>query len=336
MLTDEEFRLFRNLIYEESGIYLKETRKDFLENRLIKRMTATGMTSPYWYYRFVTEKSKKELLILLDLLTINETSFFRNRPQIDLFKDTILPELVVKKEQNGEKRLRIWSAGCSTGEEPYTIAMLLMETIPCHWFWDIKIYASDLSINALEIASRGEYSKDKVHATVDDYYINKYFEKIIPPPSDNPFQPALPTLKSTFKKMGYKGIEEGRGDFKEDIFGNGYPPIQYRNDFSLPTTEQKNGERYKIKYDIKKFVIFDYHNLKNENGLTNLDVIFCRNVMIYFDEEEQKRLVDKFYRKLNPGGYLLLGHAESLHGWNTGFKFIYKDKGTAYKKVEGI
>ncbi len=336
MLTDEEFRLFRSLIYEESGIYLKETRKDFLENRLIKRMTATGMNSPYWYYKFITEKSKKELLILLGILTINETSFFRNRPQIDLFKNIILPELVVKKGHKGEKRLRIWSSGCSTGEEPYTIAMVLMETVPYHWLWDIKIYASDLSINTLEIANRGEYSKDKVHATVDDYYINKYFEKIIPLPSDNPFQPIPHPFNTPIRKMGYKGIEEGRGDFKEDSYGDGIPLIQYSNGSGLTTREQKNGKHYKIKYDVKKLIVFDYHNLKNENGLTDLDVIFCRNVMIYFDEEEQKRLIEKLYRKLNHGGYLFLGHAESLHGWDTGFKFVYKDKGTAYKKAEGI
>ena len=81
-------------------------------------------------------------------------------------------------------------------------------------------------------------------------------------------------------------------------------------------------------------IVFDFHNLKNDNGLSDLDVIFCRNVMIYFDEAEQRRLIEKFFRSLNPGGYLLLGHAESLHGWNTGFQFVYDNKGTAYKKGE--
>jgi len=91
MLTDEEFRLFRNLIYEESGIYLKENRKDFLENRLVKRMAETRTASPYWYYKMITENVRSELLVLLDLLTVNETSFFRNRPQMDLFKNLVLP-----------------------------------------------------------------------------------------------------------------------------------------------------------------------------------------------------------------------------------------------------
>lgn len=307
MLTGEEFRLFSNLIYEESGIYLKETRKDFLENRLIKRMSATGMTSPYWYYRFVTEKSKKELLVLLDLLTINETSFFRNMPQIDLLKNIILTELLVKKGHNGKKRLRIWSAGCSTGEEPYTIAMVVCETIPYHWLWDIKIFASDLSLTAIETAVKGEYSVDKVHTTVEDYYINKYFEKVIP-------------LTTSLDKWG----EEGRA---------GKPGNDKQCEMGIFRT---NGKLYRVKDEIKKMIVFDFHNLKNDNGISTLDVIFCRNVMIYFDEEEQKRLIHKFYRTLNPGGYLFLGHAESLHGWDTGFQFVYHNKGTAYKKPEKI
>lgn len=278
MLTDEEFRLFRNLVYEESGIYLKETRKDFLENRLVKRMSATGIASPYWYYKLITEKKKQELLILLDLLTVNETSFFRNRPQIDLFRNVILPDVIRKKINDNQKSLKIWSAGCSTGEEPYTIAMEVLEAITpfskggYRGGWDFKIFASDLSLTALETASKGAYAADKVRATVDDYYTGKYFEK--------------------------------------------------------------SGDRYKVKDEIKKMVVFDFHNLKNDNGLRNLDVILCRNVMIYFDEQEQKRLIEKFSINLNPGGYLLLGHAESLHGLNTGFQFVYHDKGTAYKKPE--
>lgn len=272
MLTDEEFRLFRNLIYEESGISLKEARKDFLENRVVKRMSATGITSPYWYYKLITEKKEKELLILLDLLTVNETSFFRNRPQIDLFRNLILPDIMGKKAQDSQKRLRIWSAGCSTGEEPYTIAMEVLETVQGNRLWDAKIFASDLSLTALETANRGEYSADKVRATVDGYYLGKYFEK--------------------------------------------------------------RGDRYSVKDELKRLVVFDYHNLKNDNGLRNLDVILCRNVMIYFDEEELKRMIGKFSISLNPGGYLLLGHAESLHGLNTGFQFVYHNKGTAYKKPE--
>jgi chemotaxis protein methyltransferase CheR len=273
MLTDEEFRLFRNLIYNESGMYLKESKKDFLEHRLSKRMTAMKTASPYWYYRLVTEEKKSELLILLDVLTVNETSFFRNGPQLDLFKKVILPELAAAGRRDIHKSLRIWSAGCSSGEEPYTISMLVHEVIPDCLQRDIKILASDLSLRALETAAKGVYAADKLHATLGPGYIGRFFHK--------------------------------------------------------------TGEDYAVNDEVKKMVVFDYHNLKNDNGLQALDVIFCRNVMIYFDMEEQKRLVEKFYKSLNPAGYLLIGHAESLQGMDTGFEFMFYNKGTAYRKAAG-
>jgi chemotaxis protein methyltransferase CheR len=271
MLTEEEFRLFRNLIYEESGIYFKETKKDFLEHRLAKRMTETNTVSPYWYYKLVKDDRNTELITLLDLLTVNETSFFRNRPQLELFKNIVLPELLTRFPA-GSHRLRIWSAGCSTGEEPYTIAMIICEVLgPLSR--DVRIFASDLSLSVLQAAQKGLYAAEKVLATVDDHYLAKYFVR--------------------------------------------------------------NGAFLQVRDEIRNMVTFDYHNLKNDNGLGDLDVIFCRNVMIYFDMEEQKRLVAKFCRSLKPGGYLLIGHAESIQGWNTGLQFVYHNGGTAYKKAQG-
>ncbi len=270
MLTEEEFRLFRNLIYQESGIYFRETKKDFLENRVVKRMSETRTQSPYWYYKLVTEQRSTELLKLLDIMTVNETSFFRNRPQLELFRTVVLRDIMAQKEDGPSRRIRIWSAGCSTGEEPYTIAMMVHEALHARPEWDVRIYASDLSLKALQAAHRAEYPLDKVLATVDDAYLDRYFVK--------------------------------------------------------------TGDTALVKEEIKKMVVFDYHNLKNDNGLRNLDVILCRNVMIYFDLEEQKRLAAKFYESLDPGGYLLIGHAESFQGWNTGFRFVYHKGGTAYKK----
>jgi chemotaxis protein methyltransferase CheR len=270
MMTDEEFRLFRNLVYEASGICFRESRMEFLENRLSRRMKAKGMNSFYWYYRLVSEKNNPELPVMLDILTINETSFFRNRPQMDFFRYEVLPEVI--KRQNRSKVLRIWSAGCSTGEEPYSIAMFVLDSLPDHHIWDITIFASDLSLTALEKANRGEYEKEKVNGTADIGYIAKYFED--------------------------------------------------RNDC------------YSVKDSVRKLVVFDYHNLKNENGIGDLDIIFCRNVMIYFDLEEQKRMVDKFHRSLRPGGFFFVGHAESLQGLHQGFRFISHNSGTAYRKAE--
>lgn len=273
MLTDEEFRLFRNLVYEESGMYLAEGKKDFLENRLAKRMKAVNRTTPYWYYRFVQENKKAELLVLLDTLTINETSFFRNGPQFDLFRNIILPRILAKKALTGERQIRIWSAGCSTGEEPYSIAMSALDTVREAHAWDLKVFASDLSLKALETAHRGIYPADRVTETVPSLAITTFLERL-------------------------------------------------------------NDGAYQVKETLKKLVVFDYHNLKHENGMNALDVIFCRNVLIYFDEEEQKRVVNKFYRSLAPGGYLFLGHTETLQGWNMNFHFIHDNKGTAYQKNE--
>ncbi len=271
MLTEEEFRLFRTLIYDESGMFLKETKKDFLENRLAKRMQATNMTTPYWYYRFLTEHKAQELLVLLDSLTINETSFFRNLPQFELFRNVVLPGILAESEAAGRRTVRIWSAGTSTGEEAYSIAMTVLDALPNAADWDIRIFASDISMKSLEIAHRGVYPAGKVRETVLPAASLRYFDDL--------------------------------------------------------------GGELRVQDRVRRLVQFDYHNLKHENGFASLNAVFCRNVMIYFDEEEQKRLVNKFYRSLIPGGYLLLGHAESLHGWNMSFRFIYGDKGTAYKKM---
>ena len=270
MLTNEEFRLFRNLVYEESGIFLAESKKDFLEHRLAGRMKATNKTTPYWYYRFVLENRNAELLLLLDYLTINETQFFRNMPQLELFRNIILPDVIDRRRRGGDRKLRIWSAGCSTGEEPYSIAMMVQDCLDNPDSWDVKILASDLSLQALKTANGGFYCREKVNENVPAPFIARYFE-----PRDD----------------GYRVIEA-----------------------------------------VKKLVVFDYHNLKHENGVSDLDAVFCRNVMIYFDEVEQKRLAVKFYTSLRPGGYLLIGHAESLQGWNMDFQFIHDNKGTAYRK----
>lgn len=274
MLTDEEFRLFRTIVYEESGMFLKEEKKDFLEHRLVKRMKAVNIATPYWYYRFLVENKRQELFMLLDSLTINETSFFRNMPQFDLFRNMVLPDVIARNRETRSKSLRIWSAGSSTGEEPYSIAMTLLDAFPDGHDWDIRIFASDISMKSLETAHRGVYAPGKVRESVPDKALARYFE-------------AAP-----------------------------------------------GGLRICDK--VRNMVVFDYHNLKHENGMGNLDVVFCRNVMIYFDEEEQKRLVNKLYRSLSPEGYLLLGHAESLYGWNLNFRFIFDSKGAAYQKIEGV
>lgn len=270
ILTDDEFKLFSTLIYNESGIAIKHAKKDYLQAKLLKRLQVHQLTSYSRYYRILTDKSsgQRELLDLVDSLTINETSFFRNKPQFDLFVSSVIPILQARKAD--DRRIRIWSAGCSTGQEAYSIAMLLLSHLDYPKAWDIKILASDISYRVLENAQKGLYS-DHDMDSVDPLYRKEFFEQV-------------------------------------------------------------NG-RYRVKPAVKSLIVFDYHNLKHENGFEGLNAIFCRNVMIYFDRDEQRRLIDKFYRSLTDGGYLFLGHSETLHGLSDNFRFVYRDKGAMYQKV---
>jgi chemotaxis protein methyltransferase CheR len=273
LLSDSEFRLFRELIYEECGISLGVEKRAFLESRLRRRMDELGFTSGHEYYCIVTgpHGASQELPALLDSLMICETSFFRNQPQFDLFREVVLPEIVAKKEKCGTRLLRLWSAGCSTGQEPYSATMTVLETLPDPDAWTVRVFASDLSFTALERAQCGLYRADQLKG-VDPASVAKYFR-------------------------------------------------------------QENGH-YVVSETVKKRVIFDYHNLKNDNGLRGLDIIFCRNVMIYFDAEEQRRLVSRFANCLVPGGFLFLGHAESIQGLSKRFAMVHRNKGIAYR-LEG-
>src|SRR5262245_8486179 len=150
ILSASDFRLFRELIYEECGISLSVEKKTFLESRLRRRMDELGLKTGYEYYNYINAPAGKyqELPTLLDSLMICETSFFRNQPQFDLLRDVVLPELVAKKEKTGKRLLRVWSAGCSTGQEPYSAVITLIEALPDPESWSIRVFASDLSLIA--------------------------------------------------------------------------------------------------------------------------------------------------------------------------------------------
>lgn len=270
IFTDSEFRLFSHLIYNESGISIKDAKRDFLRAQLQKRLQVNRLNSYYRYYKLITDKTqgKRELFDLIDSLMINETSFFRDKPQFDLFTDIVVPELNQKKAR--EKKIRCWSAGCSRGQEAYSIAMSVLTTLKSPATWDIKILASDISLRLLDSAQNGRYSENEIE-TVFPEYQKEFFEKV--------------------------------------------------------------SSHYQIKPSVRRLVIFDFHNLKHDNGVTGLDVIFCRNVMIYFDRDEQKRLIDKFQKSLADGGFLFLGHTESLQGLSDKFKLLYLDRGAVYQKV---
>jgi chemotaxis protein methyltransferase CheR len=289
-ITEPELKLLQTLVYQECGMYFDERRAHFLQDRLQRRLKACRLDTFYSYYRLLTSREgKAELAALLEILTVNETSFFRNKPQLELFQKTILEDMLHRKQERRDWTIRAWSAGCSTGQEPYTMAMQISDALAYYYLrnplpfdmpvpkplipppWRVEVLASDISYSALRTAQEGMYSENQMEP-VDYMYRLRYFDKI--------------------------------------------------------------GDNYQVKRAVRDLVHFDFHNLKTEFLPQRNDFIFCRNVMIYFDEAEQKRLIDKFYRCLNPDGFLLVGHAESLFGLSDRFRMIHQNNGTAYQKIE--
>lgn len=269
-MSDSEFQLFNELIHQTCGISFGSEKRALLESRLARRMEKAGFHNVMQYYQAVRnpKSGADEMFYLLDELLIGETSFFRNAPQFELFSNVVLPELMARPEKENSRSLRIWSAGCSTGQEPYTIAMTALERFPQLASWAFQIFASDLSFSALNRAQDGVYRVEQMKG-VSDALRRKFFRQ------------------------------------KEDA--------------------------YVVSEALQRPMIFDYHNLKHDHGLKGLDVIFCRNVLIYFTREEYERLINRFATCLVPGGYLFLGHAESLQGISTRFSMVHKNKGIAWQ-----
>jgi chemotaxis protein methyltransferase CheR len=289
-LTEAELKLLQALVYQECGMHFDERRTHFLQDRLLRRLRECRLDSFYSYYRLlISEEGRGELALLLENLTVNETSFFRNKSQLDLFQKYVLEDLLRRKQERRDYLLRFWSAGCSTGQEAYTMAMQVVDAIAYYYLrnpvpydmplpkplipppWKVEILASDISYSVLRAGQEATYNENQM-ASVDYGYRLRYFDKI--------------------------------------------------------------GNRYAIKKALKELVHFDFHNLKTEYLPQRNDVIFCRNVMMYFDEAEQKRLIEKFYRCLNADGYLFVGHAESLLGLTEKFQMVHRNSGTAYQRIE--
>ncbi len=259
-LPDDVFRLLRDFIHGYCGIYFDNGSKYLLERRLSRRLEQRRLKSFEEYYHFLRydRKREEELIILIDNLTTNETYFFRESAQLRAFSDEILPEL--RTSLADRKVLRIWSAGCSTGEEPYTIAILLLESGDWWRDWQVEILGSDINQRVLHTARKGVYKKSAHRATSPEM-LAKYF------------------------------FCDEKGD-------------------------------YRIIDKVKELVSFSYLNLLDPyktSLVSNMDVIFCRNVIIYFDREAKKKMIESFYQKLRDGGYLLLGHSESLINISTAF-----------------
>ncbi len=272
-LPDDVFRLLRDFIHGYCGIYFDDGSKFLLERRLSRRLEQRQLKNFEEYYHFLRydRKREEELTVLVDNLTTNETYFFRETPQLRAFSDEILPEL--RQSLSSRKTLRIWSAGCSTGEEPYTIAILLLESGDWWRDWQVEILGSDINQRVLHTARKGVYKKG-AHRASSPAMIAKYF------------------------------IEEEKGN-------------------------------YRIIDKVRELVSFSYLNLLDPyktSLISNMDIIFCRNVIIYFDREAKKKVIGSFYDKLREGGYLLLGHSESLINISNAFVLRTLKNDMVYQK----
>jgi chemotaxis protein methyltransferase CheR len=265
-LNDENFENFRNLIYNKSGIHFSNTNRTILESRLKERLRINNFLSVKDYYISLYQ-DEEEMKILLDAVTTNLTRFFRNTAHFQTFENHVLPDLIKYKKDRNDRMVRLWSAGCSTGEEPYSLAMVLKDKLPPDFRFEVT--GSDLSLKSLMTAKAGFYPDTRI-ADIPQDYLNRFFDR------------------------------------------------------------QGNG--YQVKDDLKSLVKLDYHNLKYDSGQRNLDIVFCRNVLIYFDEAAQESVVNMFYDAMSPHSFLFIGHSESLFGMKTKFEFLKTDWACIYRK----
>ena len=266
VLSRADFLRLSAFIHAECGIKITEVKKVMVEARFQKRLRALGMKtfSDYCAYLFSPEGMEHELLHMIDAVTTNKTDFFREPSHFEFLVNTVLPEMTASRGTGVRKKLMVWSAGCSTGEEPYTLAMVINEFAErcagCGFNW--SILATDISTKVLEKAKQAVFD----------------MEQAIPIPDP---------LKRKY----------------------------------LLKSKDRNKGLVRIVPELRQMVWFRRLNFMDDDfGFREMiDVIFCRNVIIYFDRPTQTRLLNKFYRQMVPGGYLFMGHSETLHGLDVPF-----------------
>lgn len=265
--TDADFLRVKSLVYDFAGIDLNESKKNLVYNRLAKRIRFLQQDSFSQYLDYVEEQGEAEFIHLINAITTNLTFFFRENHHFEYLAETVIPHLL--KTNQSTKKIRIWSAGCSTGEEPYSLAIVLKETVPAGW--DAKVIATDLDTNVVQTGVTGVYKIDRL-----------------------------------------KGMSEAR---KKQWFLKG---------------KGANEGNVKVKPDLQKIIEFGQINLMHEWPLRDaIDVIFCRNVVIYFDKETQAKLFNRYADILPDGGHLFIGHSESLYKVCDRFELLGK---TIYQK----
>ena len=267
-LTDALFKKFSDLVFENTGIFLKSEKKELLNARLGKRLRQCKIASFKEYYKFVqADASGEELISLINSVSTNFTSFFRENSHFEYLSSTVLPEF----SGSSNSELKLWSAACSSGEEPYTLSIVLNNHKQKDRQFSFAIQATDISTRVLDIAKNGVYAEERIR-TISQNVLRQYFQK-------------------------------GKG----------------------------NSEGFvKVKKELRDPITFKRFNLMGDfPWQEEFDVIFCRNVMIYFNRDTQQELIRKFNRCLKPGGYLFIGHSESLTSIDHPFEQVST---TAYKK----
>jgi chemotaxis protein methyltransferase CheR len=267
LAVDPVLRQIRDLVYKVSGIYKAEDKLYLLADGCGRRMKQLSVRTPreYWNHLTVQPKRDGELRQLLNEITIGETCLFRSPPQLDALRKVILPEIVADASKQITRRLRIWSAGCSSGEESYTLAMsLLEESRRLLKDWTVEILATDLNDRSLEAARAGVYGDYALRSTTD-YFKRKYFSAV----------------------------------------------------------EQN---KLQVRPEVKKLITFSRLNLQDDSRMLfmkGVDLIFCCNVLIYFDGASKAKVINHFFSNLNSGGYLFLGTSESLMKLNDQFHLVH-------------
>jgi chemotaxis protein methyltransferase CheR len=272
VLTQEAFRLLRDVIHDHAGIWFEEDGRLLVQRRLQPRVEALGLADFVEYLRHLRaanpEQRRAELEEIVDRVTTNETYFFREAYQLTAFRDEILPAL--HQDRPRGRRLTVWSAGCSSGEEAYTIAILILETA-LFGDWDVRVFGSDISRRVLAMARRGQYGRASFRAS-EDRLVRRYFREV-----------------------------DGRQQVRDEV---------------------------------RRLVSFGHINLLDGAAMlaSEVDIIFCRNVIIYLSDEARRRVIDHLHRKLTHGGYLLLGHSESLMQITTAFELVHLKSDMVYRK----
>jgi chemotaxis protein methyltransferase CheR len=258
-----DFAFLARLAYERAGISLSDSKRNLVYGRLSRRLRALGLSSFGEYREFLEGGDGSEIERFINSISTNHTKFFREDHHFKHFRASVAQSFAQQDQKKLVRRLRVWSAGCSTGEEPYTIALVLRREIADMTHQDVKILATDIDTDVLAKASRGEYSADAL---------------------DN-----IP-----------------------DAFCRHFQP-----------TEESNGATVQVARDVRSLVTFRPLNLVEAWPMKGpFDAIFCRNVMIYFDAPTKSRLIDRFIRLIKPGGWLYIGHSESLIGSHPGLQLM--------------